>query len=145
MSMKVAVDIQVYMVTPGSRPCHLWCRARQILIGTPVSSDFQCLQTGAEVQERSWSVRKMFGWFLGLCDCAFASDKELVLYKILNHYDLNYTSVEAYPYRWGITRSLGLNFTYSDHILSLPLAMWTFPQWAMVTGAIGSICDQGHW
>ena len=83
--------------------------------------------------------------FLAFVTAVFVSDKELVLYKILNHYNLNCTSVSA------LTRTNEESQEASawtsltallDHILSL--AMLTFPQWAMVTGEIGSICDQGQ-
>ena len=73
---------------------------------------------------------------------------ELILYRILNHYDLNCTPVEVVTYTneewWEVLAWLSLTVLL-DCILSPPLAMWTFLYWGIVIGEIGSICDQGHW
>ena len=51
--------------------------------------------------------------FLAFVTVAFVSDKVFVLYKILNHYNLNCTPVEALTHTNEESRSLSLDFTYS--------------------------------
>ena len=56
----------------------------------------------------------------------FASDKELVLYKILNHYDLNCTSLEVLTHTNEELQEVSAWISLTvllDHILSPPLAM----------------------
>ena len=84
---------------------------------------------------------------LAFVTTVFVLDKELVLYKILNHFNLNCTYVEALTYTNEELQEVSAWTSLTlllDHILSPPLTMQTFPQEAIVTGRIGSICDQGQ-
>ena len=74
-------------------------QARQIPIGVlfPQDSDFLRVRELKFKNVFKLSVKGLDD-FLAFVTVVFVSDKELVLYKILNHYNLNYMSVEALTY-----------------------------------------------
>ena len=64
--------------------------------------------------------------FLAFVTMAFVSDKEFILYKILNHYNLNCMFVEALTHTNEESREVSAWTSLTvllDHILSPPLAM----------------------